>query len=51
VQSLVLRVFESKLGMSREGVRVMPMSVGRSPRGSFVGGQSPVVRRGSAGLK
>jgi brefeldin A-inhibited guanine nucleotide-exchange protein len=51
VQSLVLRVFESKLGMSREGVRIMPMSVGRSPRGSFVGGQSPVVRRGSAGLK
>jgi brefeldin A-inhibited guanine nucleotide-exchange protein len=51
VQALVLRVFERKLGMSTEGVRVMPQPTGRSPRGSFVGGQSPVIRRGSAGLR
>jgi brefeldin A-inhibited guanine nucleotide-exchange protein len=44
VQSLVARMFERKLGMSREGVRMMAPAQ-RSPRGSFVG--SPVMRRGS----
>jgi brefeldin A-inhibited guanine nucleotide-exchange protein len=48
VQVLVLRVFEERLGVKREGVRLMEKVV-RSPRGSFVGGQSPVVRRGSGG--
>jgi brefeldin A-inhibited guanine nucleotide-exchange protein len=47
VQALVLRVFEERLGVEREGVRLMEKVV-RSPRGSFVG--SPVVvRRGSGG--
>ncbi|KAH7072256.1 hypothetical protein BKA63DRAFT_568171 [Paraphoma chrysanthemicola] len=44
VQSLVARMFEEKLGMSREGVRMMAPAA-RSPRGSFVG--SPIMRRGS----
>ncbi|KAF2024656.1 hypothetical protein EK21DRAFT_78205 [Setomelanomma holmii] len=44
VQALVCRIFEEKLGMSRDGVRLME-STKRSPRGSFVG--SPVARRGS----
>jgi brefeldin A-inhibited guanine nucleotide-exchange protein len=52
VQALVLRIFERRLGMSAEGVRVMPPMTGaRSPRGSFVGGASPVVRRGSGGMR
>jgi brefeldin A-inhibited guanine nucleotide-exchange protein len=44
VQSLVMRVFELKLGTERDGVRMMA-PVTRSPRGSFVG--SPVARRAS----
>lgn len=47
VQSLVMRIFEERVGTKREGVRLMTPVV-RSPRGSFVG--SPVQqRRGSRG--
>jgi brefeldin A-inhibited guanine nucleotide-exchange protein len=46
VQSLVMRIFERRLGTSREGVKLMPSSAAvRSPRGSFVG--SPIARRES----
>jgi brefeldin A-inhibited guanine nucleotide-exchange protein len=46
VQSLVLRIFERRLGTNREDVRLMPSSAAvRSPRGSFVG--SPIARRES----
>ncbi|OAL07021.1 hypothetical protein IQ06DRAFT_237620 [Phaeosphaeriaceae sp. SRC1lsM3a] len=48
VQSLVMRIFERKLGTSRDGVKMMQAQV-RSPRGSFVG--SPIARRGSGGMK
>jgi brefeldin A-inhibited guanine nucleotide-exchange protein len=47
VQALVLRIFERRLGMNGEGIRLMEKT-GRSPRGSFVGGSSPVIRRGSS---
>lgn len=50
VQALVMRIFERKMGTSREGIKMME-GKGRSPRGSFVGGASPVMRRGSGGLK
>ncbi|KAI0618049.1 SEC7 domain protein [Pyrenophora tritici-repentis] len=43
VQALVSRIFEIRLGMQK--VPLMAPSV-RSPRGSFVGGGSPVVGRG-----
>ncbi|KAF1838960.1 hypothetical protein BDW02DRAFT_515791 [Decorospora gaudefroyi] len=44
VQTLVMRIFETKMGTSRDGVRMMEPG-SRSPRGSFVG--SPVQRRAS----
>jgi brefeldin A-inhibited guanine nucleotide-exchange protein len=48
VQALVLRIFHEKLGMQLEGVRVMEKGEVER-RGSFIGGASPMVRRGSAG--
>lgn len=42
VQALVMRIFENKMGIERVPLMVAPT---RSPRGSFVGGQSPVVTR------
>ncbi|KAL5455163.1 hypothetical protein PMIN06_004590 [Paraphaeosphaeria minitans] len=48
VQALVMRVFESKMGIGREGVALMtPVVGGRSPRGSF--GSPMVERRASRG--
>jgi brefeldin A-inhibited guanine nucleotide-exchange protein len=44
VQALVMRIFESRLGVRMEGIRLMTPVV-RSPRGSF--GGSPVARRAS----
>ncbi|EAT87125.1 hypothetical protein SNOG_06061 [Parastagonospora nodorum SN15] len=47
VQALVMRIFERRLGMQTEGVKLMEKTGLRSPRGSFVGG-SPLMRRGSS---
>lgn len=44
VQALVMRIFELKMGTER--VPLMA-PIARSPRGSFVGGSSPVIRRAS----
>lgn len=42
VQALVMRIFETKLGI--EKVPLMT-PIARSPRGSFVGGTSPIMQR------
>ncbi|KAL5116172.1 guanine nucleotide exchange protein for ADP-robosylation factor [Pleosporales sp. CAS-2024a] len=52
VQALVLRIFERKLGMEANGVKMLGKGV--ESRGNFVvgaAGGSPVIRRGSGGSR